>query len=252
MKALSLAAARQAAYASGYTLHFELCNDGIDNDNNPETPDDAGACAQCIPTLPDDPPNGIDDNCDGMVDNPVPCQPIQGPYCAPCATDQACATNLSCLVDNGASYCLPSCASGEDCPIQTTCEDGLCLPLATHHCAAYNTCSQSNGGVETCDGVDNDCNGIIDDIAVAGAEQLNEDAFCTLRLGVGSSTPAVCIDGNWICGLPTNYAEPVTLAPTHPARPQGCHDADAPSLLVLALLFPFIQAVVLVGKNGRF
>jgi hypothetical protein len=34
--------------------------------------------------------------------------------------------------------------------------------------SAFEVCALSNGGVETCDGVDNDCNGSIDDVAALG------------------------------------------------------------------------------------
>ena len=69
------------------------------------------------------------------------------------------------------------------------------------------TCAPSNGGVETCDGLDNDCNGVIDDVDPAllaadpnhcGACATACDYTSTHQLGAcsnGACAPAGCVPG---------------------------------------------------------
>lgn len=209
-RALLLAQQRQDAYASGYTLHYELCGDGIDNDNNPLTPDDSGACARCIPTKPDDPPNGIDDDCDGYVDNPVACVPVGAPICGSCKAEQDCQTGFHCTATaDGNSYCLHTCSLQIACPVNESCQNGLCLPVVTHHilsCADVNVCHPTNNGIETCDGLDNDCNGIVDDVSPSSAEYQTAQNNCVRdQVGVCTQRTAKCDLGTWECQNPNTY-----------------------------------------------
>jgi len=54
------------------------------------------------------------------------------------------------------------CAS--DCASQPYCGDGICDPNEQGNCPAdCNSCIPTNGGIEICDNVDNDCDGSIDE-----------------------------------------------------------------------------------------
>jgi hypothetical protein len=59
------------------------------------------------------------------------------------------------------------------------------------------------GGVEVCDGQDNDCNGTVDDVA-----WLDGTAATTcLQAGACFGTLPSCVDGEWRCAYPADYEE---------------------------------------------
>jgi hypothetical protein len=90
--------------------------------------------------------NGLDDDCDGVIDNGFDLN-NDVDNCGSC--------NNRCLYANGVGECrggtchLASCAFG--------------YGDADHDPANGCECLKSNNGVEVCDGIDNDCNGIVDD-----------------------------------------------------------------------------------------
>lgn len=107
---------------------------------------------------------------DARVDGPCvttpwrpPLDSILRPWNAPCATNTECATG-QCITGR----CSATCASGSDCPGSPDwfCSDGSCRCISSI--------------VESCDGRDNDCNGVVDDCA-----------RCTRR--------RVCVSGNCVC-----------------------------------------------------
>ncbi|MFZ5439317.1 MAG: MopE-related protein [Myxococcota bacterium] len=152
---------------SARTPAAEVCN-GVDDDCNGMTDEGLGdltcgqgecqrstaACANgqpqsCTPGTPGtETCNGRDDDCDGTVDNGFDTQtnPL---HCGAC--------NRECVLTNA----VPGCAMG-------ACTVARCTPGWTDldHVASNGCeypCSPSDGGVEVCDGLDNDCNGVVDD-----------------------------------------------------------------------------------------
>lgn len=101
--------------------------------------------------------NGIDDNCDGIVDNNL------------VDTNQPCDTGRP-----------GECADGS-----TVCDAG------TLHCEAFKQPS-----VEICDGLDNDCDGLIDE-----TEALDENGNFVKGIGVSCIVPGIqgCAIGERIC-----------------------------------------------------
>jgi Putative metal-binding motif len=109
----------------------------------------SGLTQTCTPGTPTvERCNQKDDDCDGQVDDGFDTQTDVG-NCGSCG--------FACVVSNA----VPKCAAG-------ACGVGQCLPgwsdrdgVAANGCE--HPCSPTDGGVEVCDGLDNDCNGVVDD-----------------------------------------------------------------------------------------
>ena len=160
--------------------------------------------------------------------NDFQCLPTKESLCSPCLSDLSCGGGI-CRDIAGGKFCTVSCAVDE-CPGGTTCVedpdggDSFCVPQnGTCDCTEETPgkkrpCSASNGlgtclGTETCDpeqgwvgcnapmpaqedcdGVDNDCNGAIDDGVPASqpCEITNEHGSCTGQ--------EVCFgSAGWVC-----------------------------------------------------
>ncbi len=88
-----------------------------------------------------------------------------------CEQDEECGAGTHCE----AGACVSECAADGDCAVDELCSDrGRCEPA----------CSPTNGGVEACDGLDNDCDDATDeDWPELGAACAN----------------AACAEGRWVC-----------------------------------------------------
>ena len=178
----------------------------------------------------------------GLSAGPLPfCLPEAGGFdCSPCVTATHCAAldGGQCVSLDGASHCVRACDGGA-CSDGYACTEGACLPVSgsctclpgdegeTRACFEVNeagacfgtqTCdpAQSPGWTactatvpepEDCDGVDNDCDGGIDE------GLLPDPAACTITSDEGSCTaPVVCAgDGGWLCTATTPGAESCDL-----------------------------------------
>jgi hypothetical protein len=148
--------------------------------------DAQGACEYyCIKLANDDKTcDGIDDDCDGQTDEDVDvCTSVDN--CGYCGH--------ACVVPNGVPQCVhtgaSSCdASNTDCAVASCNCNG---PGDCWHDVDKNVingceykCDPTNGGVEICDGLDNDCDGTIDN-------NLNDPSIGTSCFG---GTTGVCVD----------------------------------------------------------
>ena len=158
------------------------CDEGfIDSNRNPldgcETPclGDADAPEIC---------NGVDDDCDGLVDEGFDLQ-SDGQNCGQCDT--------ICGLDNAETFC-----NAGQCDV-LACADGF-VNLDGEPDNGCE-CVITEGGVEICDGIDNDCNGIADD-----ADQVVPPPEVNCRVqGVCLGTRPACIDAGWTCVYPDTY-----------------------------------------------
>jgi len=197
---LSAALTQAATYVDECTLGFELCGDGQDNNCDGEIDEN---CSECLPDFSTEQCDGHDNNCDGQNNEGFVCFATDRPVCAPCDTDQRCQAGSLCRAspDFPGSYCFETCVGQEPCPTGFTCNGTVCLldvDAQTRNCDDYLVC----GIPETCDGIDNDCNGVVDDLQ-PGRETNAELAACD-RAGVCQGRGASCVDGAWQCeAVPT-------------------------------------------------
>jgi len=123
--------------------------------------------------------NGIDDDCDGSVDEDDVC-PAEPGACEPCTLADSCGDGCVWLAGDTTPSCLSACEDDQGCLDGETCTEGLCVP-------ASGRCSDTTE--EVCDGVDNDGDGEIDE----GACDLSEDGTCLFS---GECAPgSVCLQG---------------------------------------------------------
>jgi hypothetical protein len=129
--------------------------------------------------------DGLDNNCNGMIDEGFDFQNDPA-NCGGC--------NHACTFP----FATASCALG-------VCQQGPCLEgyydRDPNVPGCETACQKTNGGVEICDGLDNDCNGVVDDNVGAAT-------ITCKSLGVCANTMPTCEGANgWVCNYPATYQE---------------------------------------------
>ena len=123
--------------------------------------------------------NGIDDDCDGVIDNGFDLNTDPN-NCGMCGHQ--------CLFPNATALCV-----GGQCALGT-CAFGY--GDADHNPANGCECVMTNGGVEICDGIDNDCNGVIDDNFNLQNDPMNCGTcghHCQFANAIGACTAGQCV-----------------------------------------------------------
>lgn len=125
--------------------------------------------------------NGMDDNCDGTVDE-VACPEPAEPNGA-CDLSGNCADRCTWLDHDPVPACLDTCAEQIPCPSDFECLGGVCVPTSGRLSAPND---------EVCDGFDNNHNGEIDE----GSCELSQTATCEFSAQCGDTDGVqVCIEG---------------------------------------------------------
>src|SRR5262245_37299267 len=129
--------------------------------------------------------DGFDNNCNGVVDEGYN-------FMTDVANCGGC--NLPCSFPFATSMCVGG-----------VCQQGACLPGFYDRDplvpGCETACEKSNGGVEICDGQDNDCNGVADDIPMAGP-------LVCRSMGVCAGTQPMCLgQTGWVCQYPTTHQD---------------------------------------------
>lgn len=122
----------------------------------------AMAPVTCV-AIEDERCNGVDDTCDGQIDEGCPTLSA----CAPCAFDAQCGADSVCahLPGDEGPHCVARCDANGACA-SGTCRAGICVPPG-ERCAP---CEAS----ERCNGVDDNCDGQIDESG-CDIKRLGED-----------------------------------------------------------------------------
>ena len=125
--------------------------------------------------------DGLDNNCNGTTDEGFDFQND---------IDNCGACNKRCFYP----FAKASCEMG-------TCKQGACLDGFYDRVASdpgcETPCQKTNGGVEICDGLDNDCNGLIDDNVQAATITCKSKGVCA------GTTPTCKGQSGWACVYPT-------------------------------------------------
>jgi len=129
--------------------------------------------------------DGLDNNCNGVVDEGFDfLNDVNN--CGGC--------NVTCSFP----FASATCQNG-------VCKQGACLPgfydRDPNVPGCETACEKSNGGVEICDGQDNDCNGLVDDMPMAGP-------LVCKSMGVCAGVQPTCMGATgWVCSYPATYQD---------------------------------------------
>jgi hypothetical protein len=174
--------------------------------------------------------DGLDNNCDGQVDenadttsDPLNCGACKNSCAGKFANAEPTCQNSACALDK----CLPGFLDKDGDPkngCEYSCEQLCSFPFGVSKCDAQGNCSlggcqlnhfdldkdpangceyscvQTNGGVEICDGKDNDCDGTVDNGADTTSDPLHCGACGTSCAGKFANAEPACQASTCVLG----------------------------------------------------
>ncbi len=162
--------------------------------------------------------NGQDDDCDGVIDNaPGSGVPYSLTGCTPCyPTTEVCdgcdddcdgiADNTAALPPIACGFSPPAnCAGFETCAAQQSVPVGGCIAGATKFVTSeLSACSAKPAATDTtCDGLDDNCNGVIDEGALPTPCDSVPKATVYKNVPPGANLTSQCVMGQQACHSPT-------------------------------------------------
>ena len=126
--------------------------------------------------------DGIDNNCNGVKDEGID-KNSSLLHCGLC--------NHACVIPNA----VPVCTNGE-CKV-SACNPGYWDLNNDPKDGCEHACVPTNGGVEICDGLDNDCDGTPDDGIFCNCTTAQSPRECGTGVGMCQSGTQTCVSGVW-------------------------------------------------------
>ncbi|MFO0725056.1 MAG: hypothetical protein U1E65_14850 [Myxococcota bacterium] len=97
-----------------------------------------------------------------------------------CQEDADCAGGTTCVADltQGTSYCAQPCVRDSDCPVDQRCRTGIPAKLGTPEVSVCIDKLRSCAASELCNGLDDDCDGVVDGPSCTPVTACLDDAVC--------------------------------------------------------------------------
>ena len=168
--------------------------DGLDNNGDGLSDEGTARCGSPLHCSASEACNGIDDDCDGAIDDGTGACPngcvVRTEICNGCDDD------CDGTADDGIAPVPCGQTQPANCQGTQTCTPPQSVPVGGCVAGGWGVCANSPAP-EACDGLDNNCNGAVDDSISCPCAQRQElcngvDDNCNLQIDEGLTVPSPC------------------------------------------------------------